>query len=192
MTKTGARRGHVAAQLDALYAELPTIDCQGLCHDSCGRIAMTRVEHQRIRDETGIDIPDGLNDPRPAICPALTFLNRCGAYQRRPMICRLWGLSEGLRCNYGCQPSRLLSHREAYEFLARAADIDGDHEQAAAFREPFTTAEGEAEFRRQFLADNRDRDIAYTRRTQRAVARGTAIYALGRGRLSRTPPGSRP
>lgn len=49
----------VAAQLDALYAEVPTIDCQGLCWDSCGRIDMSNAERRRIQAERGVDIPDG-------------------------------------------------------------------------------------------------------------------------------------
>jgi Fe-S-cluster containining protein len=123
-----------AAELDALYAELPTIDCQGMCWDSCGPIFTSNAEHDRIA-EAGVDIAQGsfLRDG-PSLCPALTMLHQCSVYEIRPMICRLWGLSRRLRCNYGCKPSRVLSEPEMYELLARAFDISGQPKDAAMTR----------------------------------------------------------
>lgn len=37
-------------------------------------------------------------------CDALTPFNRCGAYERRPAICRLYGATEGMECPRGCLP----------------------------------------------------------------------------------------
>jgi hypothetical protein len=34
-------------ELDALYAQLPTIKCQGFCHDSCGPIDLSVRERTR-------------------------------------------------------------------------------------------------------------------------------------------------
>jgi Fe-S-cluster containining protein len=123
-----------AAELDALYAELPTIDCQGHCWDSCGPIFTSTAEHDRIA-KAGVEIRQGsfLRDG-PSLCPALGMFHQCTVYDIRPMICRLWGLSRRLRCNYGCQPSRVLSEPEMYELLARAFDISGQHDDAAMTR----------------------------------------------------------
>lgn len=123
------------AELDALYAELPSIECQGMCWDSCGPIEMTSAEHARIKRETGVDIPPGrfLRDG-PSACPALGMLHTCTVYEVRPLICRIWGMTRRLRCNYGCRPSRLLSEPEAYEFIARALEISGQHDEAATVR----------------------------------------------------------
>lgn len=51
---------------------------------------------------------------------------RCAVYDIRPMICRLWGLSEDMPCPYGCVPEGgLLPVEEGYAFLAEAFDIAG-------------------------------------------------------------------
>lgn len=40
----------VDQQLDALYRRIPEIpDCDGRCWTSCGAVAMSRREHERIR-----------------------------------------------------------------------------------------------------------------------------------------------
>ncbi|WP_431728506.1 DUF6884 domain-containing protein [Verrucosispora sp. TAA-831] len=54
--------------MDQLYAELPEIDCKGLCHESCNAIAMTPLERERIQ-QRGIDISP-LHMPCPALTPA--------------------------------------------------------------------------------------------------------------------------
>lgn len=91
------------AQLEELYAQLPTIQCRGKCGVIyCGSIDMTPVERVRILNETGMYItrlPEG-----PEMCPALGMLGQCTIYQYRPAICRLWGLTQSLQCRFGCMP----------------------------------------------------------------------------------------
>lgn len=107
--------------LEALYAELPSIECQGLCGDSCHFIGMTSLERERIRRTSGHDITI-IDSP----CPALDFMGRCSTYPQRPMICRLWGIVENMPCHYGCKPSpRYLTYEEGKEFLARSEMISG-------------------------------------------------------------------
>jgi hypothetical protein len=38
-------------------------------------------------------------------------------YDARPLICRLWGVSENLQCPYGCVPERMLTLEEAQDFM---------------------------------------------------------------------------
>lgn len=122
-----------AAALEALYAELPTIDCKGACWTSCGPIRMTGLEHRRV-EEAGVAIPEGT--AASGLCPALTMLRRCAVYDSRPTICRLFGLTRNLRCSHGCMPStgRLLTDEEGYDFLARAHEIAGEQAQADQLR----------------------------------------------------------
>lgn len=108
-------------RLDALYAELPRIECQGLCSDSCGPIEMSVRERQRIEREHG-EVTCGSVG---ASCSMLDENRRCLAYAKRPIICRLWGLTARMRCHYGCQPERWLSDAEAFDFIARADTIGG-------------------------------------------------------------------
>lgn len=178
------RAADVNAELDALYATLPTIDCKGLCWDSCGRIGMSKAEHRRIVGEHGVDIPDGTKSAQPALCVALTILRRCSVYEIRPLICRLWGLIESLPCTFGCRPERYLTDAEAYELLAQAHDISGDHAEAARVREPWSTPEKAAESARLLKESRREREIDYELRERRALASGTAVYVDGPGRLT--------
>lgn len=107
--------------LDALYAELPSLECQGLCGEACSFIMMTRVERERIVDGGG---PRILMTESP--CPALDFIGRCRVYTQRPMICRLWGVVDDMKCHYGCTPDRYLTREEGFEFLARVQELTGD------------------------------------------------------------------
>lgn len=120
--------------LDAIYAELPAIDCQGRCWDSCGPIEMTMAERQRIQ-RAGVNIPPGsFYRDGPSMCPALTMFHQCSVYEIRPLICRIWGLSKRLPCTYGCRPERYLTEPEAYELLARVWELSGERDKAKMAR----------------------------------------------------------
>ncbi len=109
-------------RLDALYAKLPKIECQGLCSDTCGPISMSVRERARIQRAAGKDVTCGDR----ASCSMLTENRRCGVYDIRPMICRLWGLTRSMRCHYGCRPERWLSDEECVRFIAEADVIGGE------------------------------------------------------------------
>jgi Fe-S-cluster containining protein len=180
-----ATAAELAARLDAVYAQLPEIECRGKCWDSCGPIAMTAPEQARVA-AAGVDIPtSNYFTDGPALCPALTMLRRCAVYEVRPLICRLWGLTEWMPCTYGCRPEGgLIKDAVARELLAQVAEIGGDVEQARRWRE----IPGEDYMRtlRQVLAaDAEDR----LRRTARARSTGGGpVYVLGPGRLGTSPP----
>lgn len=132
----GSRNQHVREQaLRDLYAELPRMTCQGLCADSCASFGMTVLEQRVIRNTTGRELP---LTHAGSLCPALTMLRQCSIYEVRPMVCRLWGMVPAMRCDYGCTPEGgFLTDAQAYEFLARAAELAGDHEAAEGYRAPF-------------------------------------------------------
>jgi Fe-S-cluster containining protein len=112
----------IAQQLDELYAELPSIDCQRLCHDSCGIVPVGPAERARIERAAGKPL-DSRRDC--ASCTMLTDDRRCSVYEIRPILCRLWGVVENLRCPYGCKPDRMLTIEEGYAFMRRAFEIGG-------------------------------------------------------------------
>lgn len=120
------------AELDALYDELPTLDCRGLCWHSCGPVDMSHTERDRIAD-LGVTIPGFTQEAAERwratgsmdVCPALGPFRTCGVYSARPMICRLWGLTETMPCPHGCRPSRVLTEDEGYDFLTRSMQIGG-------------------------------------------------------------------
>ncbi len=104
--------------LDALYAELPRLECQRLCAESCGPVFMGRLEWRRVCTSVR-EVRTGGDD---LMCPLLKK-GRCEVYPIRPMLCRLWGLVESMPCPWGCEPDRYLTDREGHEFLVRAASL---------------------------------------------------------------------
>lgn len=186
MTRPSYRPVDQAAALDGLYAKVPTIDCQGFCWDSCGRIGMSRAEDARIVRETGVQIPDGTRAAGPAVCVALTMLRRCSVYEIRPLICRLWGVIKSMPCTFGCRPERYLSDAEAYELIAQAYDIAGQHEEADATRAPWATPELAARTEAGLRAQRRDREVAYEVRERRAIRDGSVVYVHGPGQFAKS------
>jgi hypothetical protein len=135
----------VLARLEALYAELPEVACQGKCQTCCGPIEMSPAEQMRIRS-VGIEIQPMTeartraweqnrkfdDDGQPLWCNALNLdTGRCDAYEVRPMICRLWGVGTGpMACPFGCVPTKRLSDQETMEFLIRSMHAGGGLSEA--------------------------------------------------------------
>ncbi len=139
------------AALQALYDRIPAIpDCTGQCWTSCGPIDMSDRERQRIR-QAGYQITP-MDQARARAgtywCEALTGGKRCAVYELRPLICRLWGVTESLRCPYGCIPEGgWLPDAEGYELIAVAWQADGgrpdlDGASVAEIRAAFAAASG--------------------------------------------------
>jgi hypothetical protein len=101
---TAADDDQRVALLEELYAALPSLECRGQCAESCVPVDMSDAERDRITRIHGVRIV-----PREktagSSCPALTFLGTCAVYEVRPMICRLWGVAEAMRCPHGCRPT---------------------------------------------------------------------------------------
>jgi len=117
---------YIDRDLQALYDALPTLECQGKCQESCGPIAMSARERENAERALGA----GVNaDNERLECSALHH-GRCAIYAQRPMVCRLWGMTEKMPCPWGCRPSRMLPDREASAFLRASLHVGG--------REPLT------------------------------------------------------
>jgi Fe-S-cluster containining protein len=111
----------VESRLDALYKTLPGVQCRGFCKDSCGPIAASRAEVERI---------EKVADKRLAVgedltCSMLDADGRCVVYAVRPMICRLFGTVEKLKCPHGCVPERWLSEALAMRKIDAALRVGG-------------------------------------------------------------------
>lgn len=97
-----------------LYGSLPTVECRKLCQASCRDMPVVVAERDRL------SLPLVMDE-----CPKLTADGACSVYDDRPLMCRLWGVVENMRCPHGCEPSRVLSLAEAREFLVEAERIGG-------------------------------------------------------------------
>lgn len=130
------QRADVGEMLDAAYAAVPDAGCRGLCLMGCGSVAMTALEQRRIADRHGKVLPlvaAPAMEPftvqpggqMPGRCAALTRAGQCQVYADRPMVCRLYGAAEGLRCPYGCEPADgLMSESAGWRALARVRELD--------------------------------------------------------------------
>jgi Fe-S-cluster containining protein len=116
-------------RLHELYAKVPNIECKGLCHTSCTLIPASNIEGRRAKDRLGT------NPFRPLVfgnigvikgkipsCRALKN-NKCSIYLLRPTICRLFGVVEGLRCPYGCEPKVMLASSEAHAIIREVNEL---------------------------------------------------------------------
>ncbi len=104
--------------LDALYAALPTILCKKQCQASCGVIVMTRVEWLRLQRYMGYRPKDKCT----LVCPLLRR-GCCSVYPVRPLICRLWGVSELMPCPWGCIPERWVTDAEGTAWIRRVEEL---------------------------------------------------------------------
>ena len=109
-------------KIDDLYDRLPDVACKGLCHKQCCAIRMTKTEWARIQQQLGhTPVAKSIE-----VCPMLTKDKRCGVYEIRPLICRMYGLVQGhrMKCPHGCVPTRWLGHEEAGELLKQSFMLD--------------------------------------------------------------------
>lgn len=118
---------------------LPTFRCRGKCQDQCSVVPMNAAEVRALQAAAGREFDvwpspglaqDAGRDftitpPGSLRCPALDASGRCSGYAGRPMICRLYGMVEALRCPHGCEPSRWLDDHEAAELLGVAPPPPG-------------------------------------------------------------------
>jgi len=133
MSKASRAERDVAEQLDAIYAALPKVACQGKCAIACGAVPLTDAEARRLQVVTHrkprtvlgfqalVDFVPGRQIER---CIYLTERDRCSAYDVRPLICRVWGVVSSLSCMHGCVPDRWLSESEFLR-LAQAVERIG-------------------------------------------------------------------
>lgn len=88
---------------EELYKLIPSFECKEGCSECCGPM--------QYFDEYELEQLDEKILPVGFYCPYKTA-NGCGIYEKRPLICRLFGNLEGLECIYGYGPSQKLTKEE--------------------------------------------------------------------------------
>jgi Fe-S-cluster containining protein len=119
--------------LEAIYAGLPSANCQGKCQESCGPVPMSEAEWGRIAARLGAKAPAATLFTPGAVmpeigadltCPLLDRdTGRCTVYALRPLLCRLWGTAQGMPCEFGCTPDRVVPDDEAHDLLRRVMEV---------------------------------------------------------------------
>lgn len=109
-----------------LWDQIPSVECKGLCAESCGPIPCSSLERRLIEERAG----KSLQADGKLRCTMLKD-GHCSVYSIRPMICRIWGAVEKLKCPHGCRPERFLSDREAHRLTQAVEELAGDdHDRA--------------------------------------------------------------
>jgi Fe-S-cluster containining protein len=95
-----------------IYASIPGFECIEGCTDCCGPVPWSRFELKQA----------GLSRPPPERadqrCP-YSLAGNCGVHQARPLMCRLFGAVEDLRCPHGRGPLELLSTEQGHDLVRR-------------------------------------------------------------------------
>lgn len=173
--RLAAARLEADKALEAIYARVPDMKapgCKGLCWHTCAVIDMADRERERCAD-AGVIIPAPPKgrmiteiDAKP--CPALTEDNRCGVYEVRPLICRVWGVANRLPCPHGCEPEEVLPDAEVMGMIAESMAVGGHPNQ-----QPYTPDEVRELYRQNeaggFVRDNVARGIAADARRAQLV-----------------------
>jgi len=112
------------SRLTRIYAKVPNLACKGLCHESCGIIPLIGKERElanRVAPEhvSRLSLLNTLTiyDEKRGCCPFLAE-KRCTIYEERPLICRSWGVADGLTCPHGCQPEERMSKKRFDSLVA--------------------------------------------------------------------------
>lgn len=104
---------NIEKEIKKLYAKIPEFECLEGCTGCCGPVPFSKWEWDRIKDKrkaTGFD------------CPYINC-GKCEIYDKRPLLCRLFGTVEDLRCPYGRRPDKLLSKKEGQEIMNRYFEL---------------------------------------------------------------------
>ena len=106
----------IRKELSRIYGRLPAFKCREKCGECCGPVMWSLAEEIVIRDylkKRGLEYrkSKSLLDK----CPYLTKDKKCEIYEVRPLICRAYGVVEGLECPF-VSANKLMSKAE-YKLL---------------------------------------------------------------------------
>lgn len=104
-------------QIEFLYSAIPDFDCKPGCFECCGPVPLHPWESERIGVEDSATITvEELKSIKKAFCQFLKN-GKCSIYDHRPLMCRLYGTVENLRCPYGKRPETLLTKKQADKLM---------------------------------------------------------------------------
>ena len=99
----------IAEKHQELYDMIPEVEgCNGGCSDCCGPVPFTAWEWSRIEDKR--------KGNKELTCPYIMLNGKCEIYEKRPLMCRLYGAVEDLKCDK-VKTDNLLTKEEAHKIL---------------------------------------------------------------------------
>lgn len=119
-------------ELRKLRTKADSLHCKGTCQESCGPIVIEGKEEQKVKEYCNRNniqfhelkpptktefISLLMKDDSDLVCPYLKE-GRCSIYSVRPMICKLWGVVESMKCMNGCVPEKgFLTDKEGISLM---------------------------------------------------------------------------
>ncbi len=103
-----------------LYRDIPRSRCKDGCFACCTFVIQATPEEQKAMG--GYEYRDG------ACCHLID--RKCAVYENRPLVCRIYGTSEILRCE-DCVPERFLSEEETRALIHTYVTIKNEEENEA-------------------------------------------------------------
>ncbi|HJV00290.1 MAG TPA: YkgJ family cysteine cluster protein [Burkholderiaceae bacterium] len=109
-------------QLRFLRRRIPAFACVPGCHDCCGPVTASSEEMARLPARSAEERERALADWS---CPHLQP-SGCGAYEERPLICRLFGTTPSLPCPHGRRPQTMVEpaiEAQVHAFLRQSRQV---------------------------------------------------------------------
>ena len=110
--------GTAAALHQRLYGAIPSFECIEGCTDCCGPVPWSVHELKQA----------GLAEPpaeRADHACVFSLVGHCGIHERRPLMCRLYGAVEDMRCPHGRGPLVPLQAEDGHELVRRYKIANG-------------------------------------------------------------------
>ena len=101
---------------------IPAIECIPGCHDCCGPVTASSEEMARLPVKSDAERGEALAEWR---CAHLGDTG-CQVYDERPLICRLFGTTETLRCPHGRRPHTMTEpgmEARIFEFMRQTRQV---------------------------------------------------------------------
>jgi Fe-S-cluster containining protein len=98
-----------AKTIKYLRKQIPSFKCKPGCTDCCGVIIFSRWEWEQIEDKR---VATSLT------CP-YACKEGCEIYEQRPILCRLYGTVQGMKCPHGCGSDRMLPRKKEEEIMVK-------------------------------------------------------------------------
>lgn len=100
-----------------IYDMIPTFECIDGCTDCCGIVPFSGFEWEQLKpDEIKTkSFAEIIENPA---CPFIEDGKHCGIYEKRPLMCRIYGTIENLKCPHDKKPLKFLT-REQERYIMR-------------------------------------------------------------------------
>lgn len=98
---------NISKTIKYLRKQIPSFRCKEGCFDCCGPVPFAKWEWEKVKDK---------REATSLTCPYASEIG-CEIYEQRPIVCRIYGTVNKLRCPYGCGPDKLLSEKKENEIM---------------------------------------------------------------------------